>query len=255
MVPQLRKFPIFSQWKQVSKVLKREEKIVLSILFVLFFASGTFLVISFYFHNTEIQPAIGGVYTEGVLGKPQFINPIYAQSSDVDRDLTELLFSGVLKYNGKGEIIPDLTREYKIEDGGTIYEIYLKDDILWSDGKPFSAEDVVFTIKIIQDPDYKSPLRASLLGITVEKISNARVRFKLKKSYPPFLETLTLKILPKHIWQDIPPRNFPLAIFNLQPIGTGLFKFKNLTQDQLGSVQSITLVKNQKYFAKKPFLR
>ncbi|MCH8741591.1 hypothetical protein IH779_01695 [Patescibacteria group bacterium] len=256
LVPQeLGKLPIFSQWKQVSKVLKREEKIALSILFFLVFASGTFFVLSFYFHNTEIQPAIGGVYTEGVLGKPQFINPIYAQSSDVDRDLTELLFSGLLKYNEKGEIIPDLAREYKIEDEGTIYEIYLRDDILWSDGKPFSAEDVIFTIKIIQDPDYKSPLRASLLGVTVEKISNARVRFKLKKPYPPFLETLTLKILPKHIWQDIPPRNFPLAVFNLQPVGTGLFKFKSLTQDQLGSVQSIVLVKNPNYFGKKPFLR
>ncbi len=252
---ELRKFPSFSQWRQALKVFKKEEKIAFSILFFLAFSSGLFLILNFYFQNTKIQPAPGGVYTEGVIGRPQFINPIYATSSDVDRDLTELLFSGLLKYNGEGEIIPDLAKEYKITDEGKVYEIFLRDNVYFSDGEPFSAEDVLFTIKTIQDPDYKSSIRASLLGVTVEKVSDLRVRFKLKNPYPPFLETLTLKVLPKHIWQDIPPQNFPLAILNLQPVGTGPFQFKNLTKNKLGYIQSLTVVRNPNYFGKKPFLR
>jgi len=252
---EVQKFPPFSQWKQLFQILKKEEKIAFSVLFFLVFASGSFLVSTFYLQNTAIQPAPGGAYTEGVIGRPQFINPIYAQSSDVDRDLTELLFAGIFTYNFKGEVIPDVAREYEIREEGKVYEIFLRDDVFWSDGEPFSAEDIIFTIQVIQNPDYKSPLRALFLGVEVEKVSDLRVRFKLKNPYPPFLETLTLKILPKHIWQDIPAQNFPLTVFNLQPVGNGPFQFQNFTKNRLGYIQSVTLVRNPHYFGKKPFLR
>ena len=250
-----RTFPAFSQWKQIFKVLNRQEKVNLSILSLLFISSGLFLILNTYFQNTEIQAIEGGEYKEGVLGRPQFINPIFAPASDVDRDLTELLFLGLFTYDGKGEIIPDLVKEYQVKDGGKVYEISLKENIFWSDGKPFSGEDVLFTVKIIQDPEYHSPLRSSFLGVEVEKISDSKILFKLKSPYPPFLETLTLKILPKHVWEGIPPESFPLATYNLQPIGTGPFQFKNLIQTKSGTIQSLNLTRNPYYSAKKPFLR
>ncbi|OGZ17718.1 MAG: hypothetical protein A2Z78_00195 [Candidatus Nealsonbacteria bacterium RBG_13_36_15] len=250
-----RKFPAFFQLKQFFKILGKREKIFFSLFCILFIGSSVFLGLSFYFKNTELQQAFGGSYTEGLIGQPRFINPIYDQSNDVDRDLTEIIFSGLMKYNPNGEIVPDLAKKYEIKENGKVYEFDLLENANWHDGEPFSADDLIFTIKIIQDPDYNSQLRASLFGIEVEKINNFKVRFKLKTPYAPFLETLTFKILPKHIWQDVSPENFSLVIYNLRPIGTGPFKFRSLEKNNIsGHISSLTLVKNSDYFGKKPYL-
>jgi len=247
---------ILTARRQIFEVISRKEKIALFILCFLFLSSLIFLSVNFYFKNTEVAPAPSGVFTEGVVGSPRFINPIYTASSDVDRDLMEFIFSGLMKYDSQGKIIPDLARtEPKIEEGGTIYEFCLKENLFWSDGEKLTADDVIFTIKTIQNPDIKSPLRVSWLGVEIEKISDEIIRFKLKNPYFPFLETLTLKIIPEHIWQDIPAQNFPLVIYNLKPIGSGPYKLEEINQDELGYIKSLTLVQNPNFFGEKPNIR
>ena len=86
------KFPKFSQWKQIFKILERREKITLLIFFVLAFGSLIFLITNFYIQNTKVVPAIGGSYTEGIVGQPRFINPIYGETNDIDRSLVDLIF-------------------------------------------------------------------------------------------------------------------------------------------------------------------
>lgn len=250
----LKRWPSKNQWLIFFKVLTKREKIAFFIFLIFFFSSSFFLSLNFYFKNTEIQPDFGGMHIEGVVGSPRFINPIYAPASDTDRDLTELIFSGLLKYNQFGEIVPDLAKSYQILEEGRVYEIYLKENLSWSDGSPLTVDDVVFTIKTIQNPEYKSPIRASWLGVEIEKISDLGLRFKLRNPYPPFLENLTLKIMPEKIWRDISPQNFPLSIHNLKPIGSGPYKLKSLEQDSLGRIISLTVVRNPYYHGKSPYL-
>jgi len=251
----IKKWPSKPQWRQFFKILNKKEKVIFSSLLFLFFSSFLILAINFYFKNTEIKPAEGGIYIEGAVGFPRWINPLYAPSNDVDRDLTELIFSGLLKYDLNGKIVLDLARDYKILENGKIYEFYLKENLFWSDGKPLTADDVIFTIKSIQDPNAKSPLRGSWVGVTVEKISDLEIRFELKNESSVFLENCTLKIIPKHIWENISPQNFPLALYNnLKPVGSGLYQLKNLFQDKEGKINSLTLVRNPYYFGKSPYL-
>jgi len=244
--------PSKSQWRQFFKVLTKKEGIIFFIFLFLFFSSFLFLSINFYFKNTEIKPAEGGTYIEGVVGSPRFINPIYAETSDVDRDLVEIIFSGLMKYGPEGQIIPDLAKEYKILEEGEVYEFYLKENVFWHDGEELGADDIVFTIKTIQNPNFKSPLRVNWLGVEVEKISDKALRFKLKNPSAVFLENCTVKIIPEHIWKDISPQNFPLTTYNLKPIGSGPYKLKNLSQDEQGEIQSLDLERNPKYFGKTP---
>ena len=96
------KLPSKSQWRQFFKVLTKKEGIIFFIFLFLFFSSFLFLSINFYFKNTEIKSAEGGTYIEGVVGSPRFINPIYAEAYDVDRDLVEIIFSGLMKYSPEG---------------------------------------------------------------------------------------------------------------------------------------------------------
>jgi ABC-type transport system substrate-binding protein len=251
---EIKKLPSKSQWRQFFRILTKSEKILFFLFFSLALGSLIFLLINFYFENTEIKPARGGNFVEEVIGFPNYLNPIYAPLNEVDQDLTELLFSGLMKYNEKGEIIPDLA-DCQIKEEGKIYECKLKENIFWSDGEKLTADDVIFTIKIVQDPAYLSPLRVNWLDVEVEKISDLAVRFKLKNPYPPFLEYLTIKILPKHIWQDIPAQSFKLSDYNLKPIGSGPYQFKELKRDESGKIIiSLNLSENPHYFGKKPNL-
>jgi len=246
---------LLTGWRQFFKILSRREKILFFFFLFLFLVSFSFLSINFYFENTEIRPAPGGTFVEGVIGQPRFVNPIYAPLSDIDRDLTQLLFSGLMRHNLKGEIIPDLATSYQILENGRVWKISLRENLFWSDGTPITADDLLFTIETIQNPKIKSPLRPKWIGVEAKKISDLEVKFKLKNPSAVFLENLTLKIIPKHIWENISPQNFPFSFVNLKPIGSGPFQFKNLVQDKKGRIISIDLIRNPYYHGKSPYLQ
>lgn len=242
------KFPKFSQWKQIFKVLKKGERITLLVFFVLAAGSAIFLLSNAYIQNTVAVPAFAGIYTEGVVGQPRFINPIYGETNDIDRTLIDLVYSGIESYDKDGNIVNDLAQSYTISDDGKTYAFTLKDTIFWSDGQPLTADDVIFTIKTIQNSDYKSPLRANWIDVDVQKNSETSFSFILKQSYNSFLENCTIKIIPKHIWENISPENFTLSLYNLQPVGSGPFVFANLAQTKTGFIQTLNLQSNRKYY-------
>ena len=255
-LPVKEKAPRPFQLKQFLKILERREKIYFIACFFLFSISAIFLALNFYYKNTEVQPLQGGTYIEGALGQPKLINPVLETKNPVDSDLAELIFSGLMRYSPQGKIVPDLAKDCQVQDGDRIYECVLKENVKWHDGSPFTADDVVFTIKSTQNPEYGSPLRAGWFGIEVEKISDFQVRFKMRNPYSPFLEMLTLKIMPKHIWENIAPENLALNFYNLQPIGTGPFRVKSIEQkDRAGYINSFTLVRNPDYFGQNPYLK
>ena len=192
--------------------------------------------------------------TEGMVGSPRFLNPVYAEVNDVDRSLSQLIFSGLLRYDNEGNLISDLAESYSILEGGRIFEVNIKDNIRWHDGWGFDVDDIIFTIQTIQDPRYKSPIRANWIGVSVEKISPLKVRFVLKDPFASFPERLTLKILPRHIWQDISPENFALSVYNLSPIGTGPYRLVSVKRAKSGSVNEIQLKANVKYHLNGPHI-
>ena len=234
--------------------LEKKERLVFGIFFFLFVISIILFVIDFYFKNTSIVPAFGGILKEGVVGQPRFINPIYADSNDVDKDLVNLIFSGLMKYGKDGKIEEDIASSYEIKEGGRVYIVNLKKSVFFHDGKKLTADDVIFTVKTIQNPDFKSPLLAKWLGVEVEKLSDYQIKFTLKNPYPSFLENLTLKILPAHVWENISFQNFPLSPYNFEPIGSGPYRFKSLVRNPDGSIKSIFLERNKNYYQKPPHI-
>jgi len=255
----IKKWPSKNQWKQFFKILTKGQKIRFFILLLLSLFSFAFLSISFYLQNTKVEPALGGTYIEGVIGKPQYINPIYSSANDVDRDLVQIIFSGLIEYNQEGNLQPGLAQDMpEPKEEGKVFEINLKENLNWDDGKPITADDIIFTIKIIQSPEYNSPLRAAWVGVEVEKISDRTIRFKLKNPSASFVENLTLKIIPKHIWQDVPFSNFKLDTHNLKPVGSGPFKFQEIKQEVINNIvfiKSITLTRNPNYFSGTPKIK
>lgn len=191
-------------------------------------------------------PAYGGILREGVTGAPRFINPVLAQT-DADRDLVALIYSGLFRYDENGVPEPALADKYEISKDGLVYKITLKDKLYWSDGKKLTADDVVFTIDLAKNPQLLSPRRASWEGVEISKEDDKTVIFTLKKPYAPFLENLTLGIIPMHIWEQVPLPQFPLVELNINPVGAGPYKLKSVTRDSIGSISGVLLEAN-KYF-------
>jgi len=248
------KFPKFSQWKQLFKVLSKTEKRFFLVFVSLLVVSTIYLAINFYIDNTKLVPAYSGVYTEGVVGQPRFINPIYGETNDADRTLIGLIYSGLMTYDKNGKIVPDLVKEYQISENGKVYTFQLKDKLYWQDGVKLTSDDVIYTIKTIQNSDYKSPLRANWLNVDVEKLSDSSFTFSLNSPYNSFLENCTVKIIPSHVWKNVLAENFALSPYNLQPIGSGPYILSNIQETNNSFIKSLTLQVNHKYYEKLPYI-
>lgn len=249
------RFPSPKQLRQLPQFLSVKEKRVIKILSSLIFICLIFLTANFYLNHIQIVPAQAGSYTEGVVGNPQYINPLFSQVNDVDADLVKLIFSGLLKYDSlTGEITPDLAEGYEISDDQKTYTFYLRDNLKWQDNEPLTIDDVIFTVELARYKETKSPLGVSFKGVTIEKINDKTIKFTLTEPYAPFLSVLTFGILPKHIWEDVNLANINLAEYNLKPIGSGPYQVVSRILDKEGNIKSYLLTVNKKYYAKQPFI-
>lgn len=240
-----RKAPLRTRLRMLPKVLSRTERYVFLAFVALFVGALLSIPVTSYLHYTVAVPSEGGSLTEGILGVPRLINPLLSQTSDADRDLAALIFSGLYRYNGQGVLIPDLAESLpEITSDGLTYSVTLREDARWHDGAPVTADDVVFTVLTAQNSDYGVPItvRGNWEGVTVEKVSDRVVSFKLKNKYAQFPNVLTLGVLPKHLWEDVRPSNFSLSELNLKPVGSGPYRFSSLVKDDLGRLIAYKLV-------------
>ena len=246
------KIPSLKQFKYLSLFLNLKEKVFLRIFIVLIIICSGYFLIKGYQHIDSI-PAYGGSYTEGIIGQIQYLNPLLSLSNSVDTDINTLIYNSLFEYD-KRVLTPSLVSSYTISDDQKTYTFKLKDNIYWHDGTKLTSDDVIFTMKTAQDPNYKSPLFVTFKDVKATKIDDLDFSFTLADVYSPFLNSLTFGILPKHIWQDISYTQFPLSEYNLKPIGTGPYKFKTLSKSKEGFIQSYTVESNNGYFKKKPYI-
>ncbi len=200
--------------------------------------------------NSVERPDFGGTYTEGVAGRPNAINPIFSQYNDIDRDLTSLVFTGLTSADENGTLKPDLAKSWSVSPDGLIYTFTLRADVVWQDGAPFNADDVLYTLHAIQDPAYKGPpdLGAFWRTVAITVIDPTTVRFQVTQPYAPFLDYTTIGILPAHLLKDVAPGDLFQNPFNRHPIGTGPFQLTEITGDH------VLLDANPRFYGARPYL-
>lgn len=198
-------------------------------------------------------PAHGGSLVEGLLGSPRFINPVLALS-DADRDLTALAYSGLLRATTDGSYIPDLAQEYSVSEDGRIYTFTLCPGATFHNGKPVTADDVVFTVQKIQEPALKSPMRANWDGVVAEAQDARTVRFTLAAPYAPFVKNLTLGVLPKALWGAVSAEEFPFSDLNVSPVGSGPYRVGPISRTASGIPSSYELEPFAGYSLGQPYL-
>lgn len=231
---------------QIFKNFSKIERWIFIASASVFVIVSIFFIVAFIRQSTSLKPIAGGEYTEGIIGQPTFINPVLEDNNGSNRDLIQLTFSGLL----------DLAESYKIGDDGKTWDIRLKENIFWDDGEKITSDDVIFTIKTIQDPDSHSSSFSMWQEVAPERVSEREIKLTLPEAYAFFESTLKeLKIIPKHIFGSIPVANFRLSDFNLEPIGSGPFKFSSFSKERSGFISEYQLVRNDNYFGQKPFFK
>ena len=185
-----------------------------------------------YSRTTVVVPTEGGRYTEGVAGQVQRVNPLFWQT-DAEGDLVSLVFSGLTRLDERGNVGTDLAERWMVMDGGLTYVFVLREDARWHDGTPVTADDVVFTVQLIQDPAYDAqPALAEFWRtVTVDRLDRRTVRFSLQEPLAAFLEYASLPLLPAHRLKGVTVGDLARHPFNRSPTGSGPFRLVELDAD------------------------
>lgn len=244
---------IFLYLKKAPDVVHLRNLVLIStilsfIIFVLFVQRFTALG---QYYQKKI-PISGGVYTEGVVGQIEKINPLFIQNEAEDT-ANRLVFSGLTRVLPGDRVAPDLAEKWTLQDNGRVYVFTLKDNVRWHDNQPLTVDDVIFTINLIQNPDTRTGLSVVWQGVTVEKIDNKTVKLVLPNVYSDFLKVAAQPILPEHLFRDIDPSNVKIAEFNLKPIGSGPYKFVRF--DQTGNETVLVLEAYNNFLPHKPYIK
>ncbi len=191
------------------------------------------------------EPTFGGTYVEGVAGVAQYLDPIVA-ATNVDRDVSELVFSGLTRFDRDGSIVADLAAGFQADPTGKVWTFSIRSDATWHDGAPVVADDVLYTVGLLQDKAYIGPYAAAFRGVGVEKLEEKVVRFTLPDVYAPFAGSTTVPLLPSHLLGRVGYVDLPRQPFNAHPIGTGPFKVQDVDARQ------VTLVRSDDFYRTRP---
>lgn len=239
--------------KEVLSHFSLVEKLLFMFFVSIMTISAIILILNLNEHYKISIPSKGGTLTEGMIGSARFLNPVLSMS-EVDRDLSSIIYSGLLKFEANGQIVNDLAQEHTTSEDKTIHTFKIRDDAVFHDGTPITSDDIIFTVQKFLDPVIKSPRRVILEGISVEKVDLKTVKFTLKKPFAGFTETMTFGILPKHIWENVSAENFPFSNYNIEPIGSGPYMFYEVTRDSGGILTGYKFKAFKKYVSGEPFI-
>jgi len=232
------------------KIIFKEFSLVEKIVFVVLSFTLATSFVSFIYSGIDSfridAPGRGGVIKEGVVGYPSFINPVLSVVNS-GKDLSSLLYSGLMRLDSDGNIVPDLAESYTVSEDGLIYTFKIRDRAVFHDNVPITADDVVFTVSKVKDPNMKSALASNWQGVEVNKIDEKTVEIRLRSPYTPFIENTTLGIIPKHIWQDADIEQFTFSTYNFEPVGSGPYKVSKIKRTQTGVLEYYKLKAFTKY--------
>jgi len=220
-------YPHSSPSESINKLFRWQ--VILALLGIMLLLV-TLLGYSTYTLATTLVPERGGVFREGVAGEPIYLSPLRCQSdNDVDQDLCVLLFRGLTRIDSTGQVVPDLAEDWTISNNN-VYTFRLKPEQFWSDGAQITADDVLFTIGVIQDPDLVAlPSLVSLWSLVqAEKVNDLTIRFTLSQPFAPFLDYTAIGLLPEHIWNQTPASELAFGSLSIIPISSGPFKIAEI---------------------------
>jgi peptide/nickel transport system substrate-binding protein len=201
------------------------------------------------------QAVPGGAHSEALVGSLLRLNPILDFGNQVDRDVDRLLYSGLVRFDDQGIPQPDLAESWSVSADATLYTFSIREDAVWHDGEPVTAADVIYTFSKLQDDDYPGPsdIHEFWKEVKVILLNDHTVQFQLPEPHAPFLDHLSLGLLPDHLLRGVSATALIDHPFNLDPVGSGPFRFGHfLVEDD--QIVGVVLEAFEDYYGQPPFL-
>ncbi len=189
---------------------------------------------------------------------PTLLNPHFA-SGTKDQIASRIFYEPLAGWDKEGNLFPQLAAEVPskanggLSEDGKVVTWKLKQGVKWHDGKPFTADDVVFTWEYAADPATAAYTTGAYANIKVEKVDDHTVKVMFKEPTPfwadPFVGVAGM-IIPKHHFGDYKGAKSREAPANLKPVGTGPYKFVEFKPGDIIRTERNTEyhVANQPYF-------
>jgi peptide/nickel transport system substrate-binding protein len=192
------------------------------------------------------QPAYGDAFIDSSIGDASTLIPILASDS-ASHGVAALIYNGLVKYDKDLKLVGDLAESWDILDNGLKIRFHLRKGVLWHDGHPFTAQDVLFTYKTMCDPKTPTAYADPFLQIKDARIiDDFTFEVTYKSPFAPALESWALSILPEHLLKG---RDIVKSELSRHPIGTGPYIFQSWE-----SGAKIVLQSNHKYFEGRPYI-
>jgi peptide/nickel transport system substrate-binding protein len=204
--------------------------------------------------KTIIVPAYNTTLSIGTIEQPRYFTPLYA-SQDTEKIISGLLYAGLYKKTSDSTYVYDLANNITKSGTGTEIDITLRDDISFANGDPITADDVIFTYKLLSDPQVRSVDKVRYEGLEFEKVSDTNFIIHLKKPFPFVEELLTAGILSQKEYADKSLDNFVISELNQDSVSSGMYEVNSKTLDNGGKLEKLELVSNANYKGKRPYIK
>ncbi len=202
------------------------------------------------------QPAQGGGYVEGLVGSISRLNPVLDFNNPVDRDIDSLLFSGLVSFDYNGAARADLAESWGVSADNKTYNVSIRQNAFWHDGQPVTAQDVAFTVDLLRSPALPIPedIQALWNEVRIVVLDDHLLQFILPEPFAPFLDYLAFGLLPAHLLQNTPAADLVNSDFNLNPVGSGPYRFDAFQTGTQGEILGVKLAVFEDYYGPRPFL-
>ena len=233
----------FELFRKAIRALTFKEKLLVHFFGLVLI--GTIAIFTWNFYgglNKSPRIVDGGTYNEGLVGSVKILNPLYTDFNNVDRDISQLIFSGLTRYDPLSrDFVADLAT-YTLSDDEKKYVFTLRDGIKWHDDTPLTVDDIIFTYKdVIQNKDFQnSVLKANFSGVEIVKENEKQVSFTVNEPNNFFITNTNVGILPKHIFVDTEVKDLMKYSSTLKPIGSGPFVVESGPKDN-GDLTTVNL--------------
>ncbi len=196
--------------------------------------------------ETANKPAYGDMIIRGTIGDASVLLPVLASDS-ASFDITGLIYNGLVKYDKDIRLVGDLADKWEISDDKLTIRFFLRKDVKWQDGKPFTTKDVEYTYKLYVNPKTPTAYATDFLKVKEFKVLDPHTfEVTYTKPYAPALGSWGQSVLPSHLLEGKEITKSPLK---RNPVGTGPFRFT-----EWKTQEKIVLDSNHDYFEGRPYI-
>ncbi len=196
--------------------------------------------------TSEMKPAYGDMMIRGSIGDASVLLPVLASDS-ASSEINSLIYNGLVKYDKNINLVGELAERWEISEDNLKIRFYLRKDVTWQDGTPFTSKDVEYTYRIYVDPKTPTAYATDFLRVKEFRIiDDHTVEVIYEKPYAPALASWGQSMLPSHLLEGKEITDSPLK---RNPVGTGPYRFKEWNTGEKTLLESY-----HNYFEGRPYI-